>query len=107
LTTLNADFNATTLPTAGTAQAYYNVVGGSLASKFDTDTLPTAFGTRDFFAQNTFCPNGATSCGLPVGDWQLLSNDPIRAFVVPEPTTLAVLGFGLLGLGFAVRRRPA
>lgn len=102
---LNADFNNTTLPASGGAQAYYNVIGGSLASKFDTDSLDTPFGKRDMFATNDFCPNGFPGCGATVGDWQLQSDDPIQAHVIPEPATLAFLGVGLLGLGVAVRRR--
>jgi hypothetical protein len=103
--TLAATFTDDEFPPTGKASAYYNVVGGALASKFDTDTIDTPFGTRDLFAQNDFCPNGVPSCGVQVGDWQMLSNDPIRGYVIPEPGTLAVLGIGLLGLGVAVRRR--
>lgn len=103
--TLDADFENDEFPPTGKASAYYNVVGGSLKSKFDTDTVSTPHGTRDLFAQNDFCPNGVPSCGPTVGNWQLLSNDPIRGYVIPEPGTLAVLGVGLLGLGMAVRRR--
>jgi hypothetical protein len=33
------------------------------------------------------------------------SNDPARVLTVPEPGTLTLLGLGLLGLGFVVRRR--
>lgn len=36
----------------------------------------------------------------------LRSNDPGRAYVVPEPTSIALLGLGLVGVG-ALRRRQA
>jgi len=105
--TIDATFTADTLPFAGTANAYYDVTGGAFASTFHTLAQPSNFGNRDFFAQNTFCTNGQASCnGTGVGDWQLVSDDPIRGSV-PEPGTLALLAAALLGLGFvgANRRR--
>jgi len=37
----------------------------------------------------------------------LRSNDPARAFALPEPASVTLVGLSLLGLGFASRRRKA
>jgi len=37
--------------------------------------------------------------------WQLASNDPAALYPVPEPSTMILLGVGLVGLGVVARRR--
>lgn len=97
--TVVASFTSLTAPFSGSALEYLDVTGGSHATMFDTNGQVTALGTQaDFLAQNTFCPNGDPNCGGPVGDWQLLSDDPIRGRVIPEPASLALMGIGLLTL---------
>lgn len=109
--TVDGTFDASTVPTTGDAASYLNVTGGAYANNFDTNGQATAFGPRDIFSQNDFCPNGATGCasvGLTgPAPWQLISNDPVRALFIPEPGTLALFGLGLLGFAGLRRKKVA
>lgn len=108
-TTIDGGLDGSTFPGTGDAGGFLDVTGGAYAFNFDTNGQSTAFGNRDLFAQNDFCVNGTVGCASPAqGDWQLVSEDPVRAsFRVPEPGTLLLGGIGLLGLGFSKRRRAA
>ncbi len=108
--TVAGNFTQATFPATGTAQGFLRVVGGAYASNFDTDGF--LGGAADMFAQNDFCTPGQQGCvstaaagGLPPTGWQLRSNDPVRAFFVPEPGSLALIGLGLSAFGFAGNRR--
>jgi len=86
-----------------------DVTGGPAAAYFDTNT----FGCSD----NTFpgCPNDADKKFISSGSlsvspgngWAFVGTGTIQSFAqsVPEPTSLALLGAGLLGAGFSARRR--
>lgn len=66
--------------------------------------LENPFDTFFFVNKLVNRPDGTTAWRLSSGKSEaLFIKGTIQA--VPEPTTLAVLGLGLVGLGFAVRRR--
>lgn len=110
---------------SGSADSYANVADvdgdgiitdadGAWATLLDSDWFGTVFGTRDVRFSNKIDLNtdwdGAQGgCAQPgTGSCVIgaTSNDPGRAFAeqVPEPTTLALLGLGMLGL-FGTRRK--
>ena len=47
-------------------------------------------------------PDGSTGC---ISDFYVILDPSAQLFELPEPTTLGVMGMGLLGLGLALRRR--
>ena len=63
----------------------------------DPTTNPNCQGVDPFSI-----PVGSTGC---VSDFYNVLDPTAQLFQVPEPTTLGVMGMGLLGLGLALRRR--
>ncbi|MBK7593629.1 MAG: PEP-CTERM sorting domain-containing protein [Betaproteobacteria bacterium] len=87
-------------------QAFFDVTGGPAASNFDTN----AFGC--IAANGLPCPNSAdvkpllrTACSTNVVGWGFRGTGEAASLVIPEPGTLALLGVGLAGFGYRVRRK--
>lgn len=94
--------DAYTTPMTGDGTGYLDVVPGSgpLADIIIQDIFPTAWGWRDTFLEFDFRPAESPRDVC----WDLDSDDP-HIGSVPEPCTLLLLGSGLLGCGWGLRRK--
>ncbi len=116
-TTVQQLVSTTAAPTNGTGKGYSNVYAGSAEPIFNTDGLLDTYGVlHDLLWDFTISDEISAGVPLPAPDgaldpniwWDGYVNDPItsNARPVPEPTTVALLGFGLLGMaGVATRRK--
>ena len=85
-------FNGDALSGFGSGSAFFDVTGGTLAGNYNTNSFVSPFiaGKRtDMSIQFTT----TTAGGGGPNNWLVSSQDPLRAVVVPEPTTV------LAGLG--------
>jgi hypothetical protein len=92
---------------SGHADSFGNIVsgaGGAWSGILNGDWFTTAFGTRDIRFSNFFNVD-VTNWNGPNGTVGLRSNDPARAFTVPEPASMTLLGLGLGLAGLMSRRR--
>jgi len=89
---------------SGTGNGWLDVTGGSAATYFDTNTQTDPnFNDADFTFSSSFnaAPN-QHPVGYPTTGTVTVTGDSIN---VPEPTTIALLGLGLLGLGARKRKQ--
>ncbi len=104
--TFDENLDSTTSPFTGDGAFYLDVIGGSHASLFDSNSFCVTDDSgntvcRDLFGQ--FDTESPGSYG-----WLANSEDPIRGKTnaIPEPGSIMLLGSGLLGL-LKFRRREA
>jgi len=97
--TLVASVNTATLSavSGGSGSAFFNLNGGSAFSDFDTNAISGGF---DVSANFSFDDSLAT-------DFDLSGSVDARNIPtsVPEPTSMVLLGMGLLGFGFTAHKR--
>jgi hypothetical protein len=87
-----------TSPYQGTGAMYWDVIGGNYAQLFDSNGFPVPFGNADMYSIFNFNPFGRNQ-------FDSKSSDPTYTNVVPEPTTVLLVGSGLVAVGWYARRR--
>ncbi|TWJ17332.1 PEP-CTERM sorting domain-containing protein [Geobacter argillaceus] len=94
----------------GRGTSLLDVTGGTMFSTFNTNSFTRFDGSgqfADLSMENTFAiiNNGTSPLVNTYKGWDVVSSDPIDAVATPEPGTFALLGAGLIGLGFFGRKR--
>lgn len=92
-------------PNIGFADAFNQLAGGLTAFTVDQLQIATITLTADAVGVADFNWHSQLSNALSLNFFGLTSASGISVTIVPEPTTAALLGIGLLGLAVAGRRR--
>jgi hypothetical protein len=105
--TYDNDLDATTTPFTGDGAFYLAVIGGSAADMFDSNKYILVDDAGNVTYADFYGNFVATATADPDDDfgWLATSEDPIEGKVVPEPTSMLLLGTGLLGLAGFRRKK--
>lgn len=96
--------SASNFVTAGNGSGYLDVTGGPAGPSFHTGTFANPYDTTGVSDMSFTSDFSNSSTG---NDFPLTGSATLKANAVPEPMSAALLGFGVLALGFAYRRRTA
>jgi hypothetical protein len=87
--------------------AFANIIGGTAASTFDLGNFSifSDDGTIRWLADLRLEFEGEGNVTTLINGWQVDSDDPAMFGIIPEPTTISLLGLSLLGLAGARRKK--
>ena len=104
--TIDGNLDIATAVFSGDATWYASITGGDYAYLFDTNGYSVSW-TDGVGVQNGFADlYGVSDFGQATGgDFPTESQDPIEGTLVPEPSSIMLLGLGLLGFAGAIRRK--
>lgn len=93
---------------SGTSLFFGDVVGGIAESNFISDFFLGAYEADAFGLASTFDDNSrapSTPAGLNVSEYSVRGSGNVEAATVSTPSTIAMFGLALVGLGAMSRRR--